>query len=265
MFIDVEGNQIYAATGGRPYDPEKPVAIFLHGAGMDHSYWQLQSRWFAWHGYASLAVDLPGHGKSGGTPLTSIRDMAQWVGILMDAADLKSASLIGHSMGAVIALEATAMLQDRVDRLALLGISDSMPVHPSLLGAAEDNSVDAHQMMVVWGHGAGSKIGRNTVPGMWMTGGAMALLARNQPGVLHADLNACNEWKTGADAAEKITCPTLVVIGTEDMMTPAKKGKALAASLPDCQQVIIEDCGHMMMQEAPDAVLDALIGAFGSP
>ena len=42
-------------------------------------------------------------------------------------------------------------------------------------------------------------------------------------------------------------------------MTPMKKGRALAARIADCTQVEIRDCGHMMMQEAPDASLDALI------
>ncbi len=86
MQLEVDGHQTYAATGGRPFDPAKPAAIFIHGAGMDHSYWQLQSRWFAWHGWSVLAVDLPGHGRSDGEPLTSIAGISAWIGRFMDAA-----------------------------------------------------------------------------------------------------------------------------------------------------------------------------------
>ena len=81
-------------------------------------------------------------------------------------------------------------------------------------------------------------------------------------GVLSTDLDACNAWKTGADAAGKVRCPTLVLLGANDIMTPTKSGRALAALIAGSRTVTIEDCGHMMQAEAPDAVLDALIGFF---
>jgi len=261
MLLEVDGHQTYAATGGRPFDPAKPAAIFIHGAGMDHSYWQLQSRWFAWHGWSVLAVDLPGHGRSHGEPLTSIAAMAAWIGRLMDAAGLETATLIGHSMGAAVALEAASLLTDRIDRLALLGVSETIPVHPALLKAAEANDPGAYGMMTAWGHGAGAKMGRNKVPGIWMLGGARELLARSRPGVLYAGLKACDDWQTGAVAAGRVACPTVAVFATQDVMTPLKKGRALAEKIADCRQVVIRDCGHMMMQEAPDASLDALIAS----
>ncbi len=260
MLLDVDGHQTYAATGGRPFDPAKRAAIFVHGAGMDHSYWQLQSRWFAWHGWSVLAVDLPGHGRSGGEPLTGIAGMGAWIGRLMDAAGVKTATLIGHSMGAAVVLEAAALLTGRIDRLAMLGIAETIPVHPALLKAAEADDPSAFDMMTAWGHGTSAKMGRNKVPGIWMLGGARQLLARSGPGVLHAGLKACDDWRTGAAAAGRIVCPTVVVCGTQDVMTPLNKGRALAARIADCEQVVIRDCGHMMLQEAPDASLDALIG-----
>jgi len=261
MQLEVDGHQTYAATGGRPFGSAKPAAIFIHGAGMDHSYWQLQSRWFAWHGWSVVAVDLPGHGRSHGEPLTGIAGMGAWIGRLMDAAGVKTATLIGHSMGAAVALEAASLLPDRIDRLALLGASETIPVHPALLKAAAEDDPGAYDMMTAWGHGPGAKMGRNKVPGIWMLGGARELLARSKPGVLHAGLKACDDWRTGAAAAERVACPTVVVCGAQDVMTPLKKGRALAAKIADCRQVVIRDCGHMMLQEAPDASLDALIGS----
>jgi pimeloyl-ACP methyl ester carboxylesterase len=160
MQFEVDGHQTYAATGGRPFDLAKPTVIFIHGAGMDHSYWQLQSRWFAWHGWSVLAVDLPGHGRSDGDPLTSIAGMGAWIGRLMDAAGVKTATVIGHSMGSAVALEAAALLTGRVDRLALLGVSETIPVHPALLKAAEANDPKAYDMMTAWGHGPSAKMGK---------------------------------------------------------------------------------------------------------
>ena len=90
MELKVDGRKVHAATGGRAFDAAKPVVVFLHGAGCDHTVWQLPARWFAWHGYSVLAVDLPGHGRSEGPPLASVADMASWVGALLDAAGVRA-------------------------------------------------------------------------------------------------------------------------------------------------------------------------------
>ncbi len=69
MQLSVNGNDVFVATGGKPFDPSLPAVVMIHGAGFDHSTWALHSRWFAHHGYSVLAPDLPGHGRSGGKPL----------------------------------------------------------------------------------------------------------------------------------------------------------------------------------------------------
>src|SRR5215468_1998872 len=104
----VDGHEVFATTGGTAFDPAKPVVLFLHGAGFDRTVWRLQTRWFAHHGRSVLAADFPGHGRSEGPPLGSIADMADWAARLIDAAGLKSAALIGHSMGALVALDCAA-------------------------------------------------------------------------------------------------------------------------------------------------------------
>jgi pimeloyl-ACP methyl ester carboxylesterase len=262
MELAVEGRKVYAATGGKPFDPKKPAVIFIHGAGQDHTNWQLPARWFAWNGYASLAPDQPGHGRSDGPPLETISDMAQWIGRLMDAAKIEKASLVGHSMGGAIAVEAAAAVPDRIARIALLGTSLSMPVNETLLTAARNAPEQAHQMITAWSLGPQSRIGGNPAPGLWMSGGSLALLSRNPPGTLYAAFNACNLWKTGPDAASRVRCPALVLIGASDSMTPPKIGRALADKIAGSQTIIIPGSGHMMMSEAPDAVLDALIAFF---
>jgi pimeloyl-ACP methyl ester carboxylesterase len=262
MLLKVDGRQVYAATGGRPFDPGKPAIVFLHGAGLDHTVWQLPARSFAWHGHAVLAPDLPGHGRSEGPPIGSVAEMAAWVGRLLDAAGVRGAALVGHSMGGAIAVEAAAALGERVSRIALLGTAGAIPVHRDLLAAAREQPDTAYRMMTAWAHGARAKLGGNPAPGLWMTGAAMALFSRNAPGVLFTDLDACNAWKSGTDAARKLRCPALVLLGANDIMTPGKAGRELAGSIAGSNTVTIEDCGHMMLSEAPDAVLDALIAFF---
>jgi pimeloyl-ACP methyl ester carboxylesterase len=264
MELSVEGRKVHAATGGRPFDAGKPVVVFLHGAGCDHTVWQLPARWFAWHGHSVLAVDLPGHGRSEGPPLTSVADMGRWLGALLDAAGAKQAGVIGHSMGAAIALEAAALMPQRVTCIGLVATAAAIPVHRDLLSAAKEEPERAYQMMTTWAHGTGARMGGHPVPGLWMTGGTLALFARNQLGVLHADLEACSTWKSGHEAARNVRCPAVVIIAANDIMTPARSGQELARLIAGSRDVPIEDCGHMLLAEAPDAVLDGLIAFFAS-
>jgi pimeloyl-ACP methyl ester carboxylesterase len=263
MELRVQGRTVHAASGGRAFESGKPAVVFIHGAGCDHSVWQLPARSLAWHGRSVAAIDLPGHGRSDGPPLGSILDMACWLGEVLDAADVKEAALVGHSMGAAIALEAAAAMPDRVTRIALLGTAAAVPVHRDLLSAAKEEPERAYLMMTAWAHAAVAKLGGNPAPGMWMTGGTLALFARNRPGVLYADLKVCSAWTSGLEAARKIRCPALVVIAGNDVMTPAKAGRELANVIPAGKSVVIADCGHMLLAEAPDAVLDALLDFFG--
>jgi pimeloyl-ACP methyl ester carboxylesterase len=261
MELQVDGKKVFAATGGKPFDATLPVVIFVHGAGMDHTIWALQTRWFAWHGRSVLAVDLPGHGKSDGGALATIDDIGAWLIRLIEATGAPSAALVGHSMGSLASLSAASTGGARVSALALLGFGAEMPVHPELLAATNSNDPAAWDLIVSWGFGKPAHFGLNRAPGMWMQGGGRSLLARGPDDVLGIDMAACDAYKTGPEAAGKVTCPTLFVCGNRDMMTPPKAAAPLAAAIPGAQTVILDGAGHMMMVEKPDETLDALIAA----
>jgi len=70
---------MFAYTAGHAFDKAKPTMVFVHGAGLDHSWFGLQSRYFGYHGWNVLAFDLPGHGRSGGSPISSVGGMAEEV------------------------------------------------------------------------------------------------------------------------------------------------------------------------------------------
>ncbi len=260
MFVTVDRHEVFAATGGRTFDPALPLVLFLHGAGLDHSVWALHSRWFAHHGQAVLAVDLPGHGRSAGPPLSGIAALADWTARLIEAAGSTRAILIGHSMGALIALEAAARHPERVAGLGLIGAAPAMPVHADLLSAAAANDPAAIDMLSLWGHGAHATQGGSRAPGLWMLGTAVRLLERAAPGLLHTDLAACHAYQDGPAAAAKVTCPSILVLGERDVMTPLKAGRGLAAAIGRSRTVVLPGAGHMLMAECPDAVLDALRG-----
>jgi pimeloyl-ACP methyl ester carboxylesterase len=218
----------------------------------------MPGRYFAYHGRAVLAVDLPGHGRSGGTPLASIDQIADWLQRVVDALSIKEVSLAGHSMGALAALAAAAAMEDRVKSLALLGVATRMSVHPELLDAARRNDHRAIDLITTWGFSATSQVGGNPVPGVWMTGGGTRLLERIPDGVLASDLAACDAYEDAPAAARQVKCPALVVIGSRDLMTPRKSGLALAAEIHDARTIVLADCGHMMLVERPNETLDAL-------
>src|SRR3712207_1754676 len=106
MDVTIDGKRAFAYSAAHVFDARKPTLVFVHGAGLDHSTFGLQSRYFAYHGRNVLAVDLPGHGRSEGPPLPTIAAMADWLFKLLDSLDVRRASVVGHSMGALVALEA---------------------------------------------------------------------------------------------------------------------------------------------------------------
>jgi len=260
MDLSIDGRTVHAATGSRAIHPDEPAVVLVHGAGMDRTVWQLQTRNIANMGRRAFAVDLPGHGRSDGPLLETIGDMADWIGAFLDAAGIEKCKLIGHSMGALTALEAAARFPDRLDGLCLMGVAESMPVHPDLLAAAEKNEPLVPELIVYWGLGDQAQVGGHPHPGLWIHGASRTLLDLSGPGVLHNDLKACNEYGGAVEAAAKVTCPTLFVLGRGDKMTPTKKAKPLADIIDGSVAEVIDNCGHMMMTERPREVYNALKG-----
>jgi pimeloyl-ACP methyl ester carboxylesterase len=259
MYLKVDNQKVYAYTANHAFDAAKPTVVFIHGGAHDHSVWALQSRYFAYHGWNALAVDLPGHGKSEGKALDRIGDIADWVIRVLDAAGASTASLVGHSMGSLVALETAARHPARVAKLALVGTAVPMAVSAPLLNASKTNEHLAYEMINVYSHSNAAQFGGNRVPGIWMMGSAMRLMERSGSGVLHADFSACDAYD-GLEAAAQIKCPVLLILGKRDQMAPIKAAQALATAIPNARKVALEGAGHALMTEQPDAVLDALIG-----
>ena len=261
MDLTVDRKRVFAYTAAHMFDVRKATVVFVHGAGLDHSTFGLQSRYFGYHGRNVLALDLPGHGRSEGSPLASVAAMADWVFGVLDSLEIQKASLVGHSMGALIALEAANRQPQRVERVACIGVAYPMKVSEAFLEAARRNEQTAYDMETIWGHAPQVPLGGNPNPGMWMYGDMLSRLGRLAPDVLYTDLKACNEFVS--DFAG-VKCPVLLVLGKRDMMTPPRSAKTLQEKLPQSETVLLELSGHSLMAEAPDATLDALVEFFGS-
>jgi pimeloyl-ACP methyl ester carboxylesterase len=266
VILDVEGNQAYCYTGGKQFDPARPTVVFVHGAQNDHSVWVLQTRYFAHHGFNVLAVDLPGHGRSKGAAKTSVEAMAGWLLAVLDAAGVERAMLVGHSMGSLIALEASHRSPQRVSGLAMLGTTYPMKVSDALLETARTNEQGAIDLVNIWSHSMLAQNPACPVAGVSTLGTARRLMQRmsaiNPAQLFHIDFSACNAYANGETAARALACPALFIFGSKDMMTPSRSTKLLTTSIPH-GKIVLVDAGHSLMAEQPDAVLDALF-AFAS-
>ena len=257
MRIEINGNEVFYGTGsGTPSDAANTL-IFVHGAGFDHTIWVMPARYFARHGWRVVALDLPGHGRSQGQALTSIAQMADWLAQVIDAVSPnQQASVVGHSMGSLVAMSLAARHANKVQKLALLGTSAPMPVADVLLNAALDNDQAAIDMTNTWSHSARGSLGSSQNPGVSNLHTGERLLQQAGAGVFHTDLAACNGFT--ADGLAEVKQPTLVIIGDEDKMTPPRAGLAVADQLPNVQQRRLAGCGHSMLSEQPNQVLDEL-------
>ena len=263
MFIDVNGSRIYAYTGGKLFDPAKPTAIFIHGVLCDHSVWALQSRYLAHHGWNVVAIDLPGHCKSGGDAPDSVEAAAAFIGQLMDAVGLEKAALIGHSWGSLIAMEAAARLKDRISHLVLVGTAFPMKVSPALLDIALNAPEQAITMVQTFSRATLSPPGG---AGSWVFGAGMALgrrvLASNSgANLLHTGLVACDRYTGGEAAMAAVACSVLFVLGEQDQMTPPRAAKGLIdTAQASGKQISVQRIphGHNQMSESPDETLFAI-------
>lgn len=257
MYIKIKNTKYYAYTAGHAPTRQRQSVVFVHGAACEHSVWALQSRYFAYHGYNIIALDLPGHGLSDGKPMNRIQDYADWVAQIVAASVGANTHLVGHSMGALIALETAAQLsRSVVASLTLLGFSYPMAVSDVLLDAAQHNPPKAYSMMTQWSHT--SPIGGEPNPGFWSSGSQMRMLENSKPGTVYTDLLACNNYLQGQDALAKTDCPILFISGAQDKMAPPKLAQKQANNNPLAEIVILPKCGHNIMSENPDGVRDAL-------
>lgn len=257
---------LYCYTAGKAFNPAQPTVVFIHGVLHDHSVWALQSRFLAHHGYNVLALDLPGHARSGGTPPETVEQAADAVCALLDAVGAAQAALVGHSWGSLIALEAASRLGSRATHLALLGTASPMRVSPALLEIAQSAPEQAIATVNVFSH---STLAPPSGTGFWTYGAGMALgrrvLASNRHhNLLHRGFLACDGYDQALTAIQKCQCPVLFILGSKDQMTPPKAAQGLieaARASSHCGhrvQTVTLPVGHNLMMEAPQETLQAL-------
>ena len=252
MYFDVEGKQVFATTGGKPFNNSRPTVIFLHGSGLDHTVWGLHSRFFAFRNYAVLAPDLPGHTNSEGPPLESIESMADWLNDVVEALDARDLSIVAHSQGCLIALEYASRYPERLRSVTFITSGLATPVNDFLLNAAEKDPEAAIAMMLSWGFGPAGHLHQGAIPGNSMVAAGRKVMRGNTPSALATDLKACNAYANGKQAAAKVGGPIQVIVAGKDRMAPRKATTELIKHLSNPEVTLIPESGHIVPQEVPN-------------
>ena len=260
MYLEVRGENTYAATGGKNFDASLPTVMFVHGSGLDHRSWALQTRWFAYNGYSVLAPDLPGHSLSSGKALESIEEMGAWLADFLRAADAAPVHAVGHSQGFLDVLELARQEPGLLKSITGVGTAGEIPVNPALIDAAAKSAGEAAEMLLMWGFGPDAQYGISAVPGMQPIAIGRQIMAANP---LYQDLVACSRYDQGNAVAENIEVPSQLVLARKDRLTPLKAGQAFAERL-GARVTIIERYGHMLPIEAPRQTLHELRALIGS-
>ena len=259
MKFTVDKEEVFASTGGKVFDEKKPLIIFLHGSGFDHTVWMLQTRYFAFHGYSVLALDFPGHGLSQGKSLKTIEKMADWLNNVIIKINSQKVSIVGHSQGCLVGLEYASRYTKKIKTLSLMGGSVTMPVNPILLELAEKNNNKVVDLMMDWCNGPEGQFGTHLIPGMsHLNIGSTIIKNKSLKETLAIDLHACNNYINGFEAAKKLKLPMLSILGDVDKMCSLKAGKNLTNIIDGIEINIIKNCGHMMHLEKADQTLTIL-------
>jgi pimeloyl-ACP methyl ester carboxylesterase len=228
---------------------QRPPVVLLHGAGGTHLYWPSEVRRLV--GYRIYALDLPGHGKSGGYGQQTIQSYAGAILDWLVAVRIHAAVFIGHSMGSAIALTLALDSPGQVLGLGLVGAGARLNVNPVLLESVSSEATypTAIEAVVKW------SFGRQTAAAL------VALAARRmgetRPSVLYGDFLACDAFDVSERLGE-VRQPTLILSGEEDRMTPRRNAQYMADKIPGAMLRIIPQAGHMVMLEQPLVVSAAL-------
>ena len=243
MIFQLENKNIYASDSGQGIDINKDTIIFLHGSGLSHIVWSLAEQFFSSKNYNVLSIDLPGHGNSDGPCLDSIEKIADWMEKVFDKLKLKNLILVGHSQGCLEILEYSSRYKERLKKLVFVGGSNKMPVHPDLIELAQSGHSDAVKLMMKWGYEGSKKfIGGNPVEKIIQS-------PRDISEILAVDLNACNNYSNGSEAAKVIDLPSMLIFGELDKMVNLEAGKKFSNLIKNSTTHVIKGCGHMIMIE----------------
>lgn len=237
-FVETKGESLYYASGPSPGDA---TLICIHGSGGDHTHWP--AKLCTLPKMTVAAIDLPGHGRSGGRGRRRIEAYAEVVADFVEALDLKRVVLMGHSLGGAVAQVLALSEPDWLERIILVGTGARLRVLPSILSQLENAPRQTVDRMCEMAFGPGAPPSLvAAVRQRWL---------QLPTKIIRDDFAACDVFDI-MQTVGRIRLPTLVVSGSEDRLTPPKYGDYLAAHIRGAKQIVMAGAGHMMALEFPD-------------
>lgn len=222
--------------------------VLVHGAGADHSHFPRELAELPVRGVHFL--DLPGHGGEAALDDgVSIERYADALNARVTALGLSNVLLVGHSMGGAVVQTLALRHPAWLKGLVLLGTGSRLKVLPALIEQLEHDFPAAVEFIVE------ALFGPATDEALMAAEQARYLATDWR--VIRDDFLACNQFDVGTRLGE-IGCPTLVLCGTEDVLTPPKYAQSLASGIAGARLVLVEGGGHMVALEQPRAVFAAL-------
>ena len=226
---------------------QAPAVVCVHGAGGSHLNWPAEIRRLP--GATVYTLDLPGHGRSGGSGRRTIDEYMAVLTAFLDALNLSQAVIVGHSMGSAVAMKMALTHPDRVQGLVLLGSGAKLRVAPSILQGIQNNFKGVVNLIgdFAYGPDAPEKLKNQ----------GQQLLSQTSPEVMRGDFLACDAFDV-MENLDEINVPALVITGTDDQLTPPKYAQFLAQHIAGAELVLVEKAGHMVMLERPQEVGDSV-------
>jgi pimeloyl-ACP methyl ester carboxylesterase len=253
-----------------------PVAVLLHGLGATNAS-MLPTLVDLARDHRVIAPDLPGFGDSG-TPAVEYGPtfFAQWLDAFLDAVGVERAVLVGNSMGGRIAIEASLVAPERVERLVLFApslafkrfreatalvrlLSAQLAVVPMVM--PRTIVLEALRMMFSrperlrpgWYEAAADEFERVFAT----VGGRRAFFSAARQIYLEEAYGEAGFW----DRLPAMRCPALFLWGDRDQLVPWRFGRHVTEALPHVRSIVLEDCGHVPQFEHP-AVTHRLVRDF---
>lgn len=252
MYADIQGNHINYTSRG-----EGPPIVFIHGLGGSGNVWHGTIDALSQHHHC-VAMDLRGHGRSNGKGEFTIEGFAKDVAALMRHLELPAVTLVGHSMGSLVAQHLAVTESDLIEHLVLVGgISYFQPpTADAYLARAEQVDKDGLDGLVDdWLAGAVSPQSRANLAGG--IGLLRELFLRNEPA---SYAKSCRALASApVIKRESIGQPTLILTGAHDRSTPLAMSEELKRSIPVSRVQVLPDVGHWSPIEAPGLVAAALL------
>lgn len=238
-----------------------PTVLMLHDADGGHLTFAPQVETLATAGYRAVAWDMPGYGHSAPIEPYTFKALAEGCLALIDALQGGPVALVGHGLGAMVALEAAVRKPAAVRRLVLCAGG------PALDAQAADDWVAPRlrALQAMEGGGSMEQLAQTLVPQFIGTGALPAgvrlaahALSQVYPGTYRRALQALSTFDRGAAALTHLHVPTLLVSGDHDRCTPPEALQALAQVLPDAEHVRLPHVGHWPQLENPEG-FDAML------